>query len=243
MVAVDTSADLLMGDPDAPDGNGFPDDDQVTTPQSAYYDDVNDAFAIGAAACRGSVPADLQACEAELSAGDVLPLWTTQRPCLTLVTASACDRVVPRSSRRQDGMSTTQRQTLEAALERSLGREAAVIMMEHLPEAKGEEFARRSDVEALSGRVDALGDRIGVLEVDVGGLKTDVSGLRVDLVRMEERLMAFINSKIDAVRLEFKNDLIAAMQSQTKTMVLALIGTLISMTALAFAFSALRVGP
>lgn len=140
-------------------------------------------------------------------------------------------------------VSTTQRQTLEAALERSLGQEAAVIMMEHLPDAKGEEFARRSDVEALGDRIGVLEVDVGVLKADVAVLKADVSSLRVDLVRMEERLMAFITSKIDAVRLEFKNDLIAAMQSQTKTMVLALIGTLISMTALAFAFSALRVGP
>jgi hypothetical protein len=38
-------------------------------------------------------------------------------------------------------------------------------------------------------------------------------------------------------------DLLAAVQSQTRTIVLALIGTLVSLTALTFAFSELRLGP
>lgn len=77
-----------------------------------------------------------------------------------------------------------------------------------------------------------------MLKTDVAVLKSDVASLRTDVRDLKQQVggvaegVVSLGTKIDAARIEAKTDLLAAVQTQTKTIVLALIGTLVSLTAL-----------
>jgi len=106
-------------------------------------------------------------------------------------------------------ISAGQRRTLEDALRHSLGAEAAAIMMDHLPAGGSEALATRVDLERLEERIDA---RFLVFEERLGG-------------------------KIEALRADFRGELLGAVQAQTRTLLLGMVGAVTSLTALAYALS------
>jgi hypothetical protein len=95
-------------------------------------------------------------------------------------------------------------------LEEVLGTEAAASLMEHLPPVGWADVATKRDLDSLQ---DATRQDIALLRAD---LESTGHGLRAD----------------------FRSDLNAAITSQTRTLMFAIIGSNVTMAALAFAAAA-----
>lgn len=124
-----------------------------------------------------------------------------------------------------------------------------MIAMEHLLPAGPDDFVRSFDVATLGERLAVVETHVAFLKSDAAVLKSEITGLRIhaedlkqQLARVQEGVVS-LGTKIDAARIEAKSELLAAaVHTQTKTIVLALTGTLVVLSALMFAFSQLTAG-
>jgi hypothetical protein len=156
-------------------------------------------------------------------------------------------------------ISAAQRRTLEAALQSSLGAEAAAIMIDYLPAGGADALATRADLEQheratrvdleqhqRTTRVDLerleerVGARFEVLEERLGG---KIEALRADFRGEVQALRADLRGDIEALRADFRGELLGAVQAQTRTLLLGMVGAVTSLTALAYALSRIFPAP
>jgi hypothetical protein len=148
------------------------------------------------------------------------------------------------------------RHELAARLEETLGSDEAATLMEHLPPVRWDELARqedllalRTDVDGLRGDVDGLRADVSGLRTDVDGLQHDVSGLRTDMDGLrgevgDLRTATLLQgertdhlTEVMTLRFDGLTDHIAAtvaqrMDSQTKLLVLSILGAFLTAVAI-----------
>ncbi len=134
------------------------------------------------------------------------------------------------------------RHELAARLEEVLGSDEAATLMEHLPPVRWDELARQEDLLALRGDVDGL-------RTDVDGLRTDMDDVRGEVVDLRTATM-LQGERIDhlaevmALRFDGLSDHISAtvaqrMDSQTKLLVLSILGAFLTAVAISIGAASL----
>jgi outer membrane murein-binding lipoprotein Lpp len=159
------------------------------------------------------------------------------------------------------------RHELLARLEEILGPDQAATLMENLPPRPWSELATKDDVGLLAADIDVLKSDVSVLKSDVAVLKSDVSELKSDVTVLTSDVselrsdMSSMRIDVDGLRTEMRAgfahlgevlDLRFATQdarfesfvrervdAQTKLLVFALIGTLLTTAGIAFGSVAL----
>jgi len=152
-------------------------------------------------------------------------------------------------------ISAGQRRTLEDALRHSLGAEAAAIMMDHLPTGGSDALATRVDLEQHQRMTRAdLEQHQRMTRVDLERLEERVDarfdrvdarfeGLEERLGSKIEALRADVRGDMETLRADFRGELLAAVQAQTRTLLLGMVGAVTSLTALAYALSRIFPAP
>lgn len=144
------------------------------------------------------------------------------------------------------------RRQLHEQLTESVGPEATATMFELLPPA-GAGPATSADIAELSGRmdrgfahvngrVDRLEDRMGSLEESVDGLQrttTELQGAVAELQRAMTGLTHAVDRLPDQFRAELRGEILTAVTSQTRAVLLAVLTTLLGVAGLAWSFSQL----
>lgn len=138
------------------------------------------------------------------------------------------------------------RRELMVRLEEVLGPDQAATLMENLPPRPWSELATKDDLDPLKADIGLLKADVVVLKVDVAGLKEDVGVLKADVgslraemhagfahlgeildlrfAAQDARLEAFVRERID---------------SQTKLLVFAFVGALLTTAGIALGSAAL----
>jgi hypothetical protein len=124
------------------------------------------------------------------------------------------------------------RRDLHRKLESVLGEREALTLMEHLPPVGWSDVATRRDVDTLRTDMDALGKELRAeLRGEVGSLRTDVNTLSAAV----DALGAALRGEIASVEGRLRQE----MAAQTRTLVFAMIGTMVALAALVLTASAL----
>jgi DNA anti-recombination protein RmuC len=141
------------------------------------------------------------------------------------------------------------RHELSTRLEEVLGPEQAATLMEHLPPVRWDELARQEDLLALRTDVTGLRTDVTQLQTDVTGLRTDMDQLQTDVADLRtatllqgERLEHL--SQVMTLRFDGLTDHITAtvaqrMDSQTKLLVLSILGAFLTAVAISIGATAL----
>lgn len=132
-----------------------------------------------------------------------------------------------------------ERMMLREDLERTLGRDSAVILLSMLPPTGWTDVLRQRDLEDFGHTVDerfaAVDARFAVVDA-----RFDLVDARFDALeeRLDERF-AHVDTKIDKLRTDllaaFRGELVAAVALQTRTLLWGVLGAVAVMASLAFA--------
>jgi hypothetical protein len=145
------------------------------------------------------------------------------------------------------------RRELMVRLEEVLGPEQAATLMENLPPRPSFELATKddlgplkkdvavlkADVGALKADVGALKSDVGALKADVGALKADVGSLRTEMHAGFAHLGEILDLRFAAQDARFEAFVRERIDSQTKLLVFAFVGALLTTAGIAIGSAAL----
>jgi hypothetical protein len=138
------------------------------------------------------------------------------------------------------------RHELLARLEEILGPDQAATLMENLAPRPWSELATKDDVGLLAADVEVLRSDVSVLRSDVSELRSDISSMRVDVdgLRTEMRagfahLGEVLDLRFAAQDARFESFVRERVDAQTKLLVFALIGALLTTAGIALGSVAL----
>jgi hypothetical protein len=138
------------------------------------------------------------------------------------------------------------RHELLARLEEILGPDQAATLMENLAPRPWSELATKDDVGLLAADVEVLRSDVSVLRSDVSELRSDISSMRVDMdgLRTEMRAGFAHLGEVLALRFaaqdaRFESFVRERVDAQTKLLVFALIGALLTTAGIALGSVAL----
>ncbi len=131
------------------------------------------------------------------------------------------------------------RLALYRTLEEVLGRREATTMMEFLPPLAWGDVAHQSDLIVMKSDISALRRDISELQKDVAEIRRDMAermATKGDVSIACNELRAEMHQGFGAVRTDFA----AIIAAQTRSMVLLIFGSLLTITAIAFAAAGIR---
>ncbi|CAN5394130.1 hypothetical protein BH23ACT7_BH23ACT7_09670 [soil metagenome] len=123
-------------------------------------------------------------------------------------------------------ISERDRARLAAKLRGALGEEGDILMAQ-LPRHKAEELATKSFVR------DELGSLRREMHAGFEGIRAEMAALRTEMVAGFAQERAGRHAMGEGLRAEFRGELVAAITTQTRMVLFALVGTMLSIAALA----------
>ncbi len=138
------------------------------------------------------------------------------------------------------------RRELMVRLEEVLGPDQAATLMENLPPRPWSELATKDDLRPLRADIELLKSDVGVLKSDVAVLKDDVGALKADLGSLRTEMHAgfahlgeVLDLRFAAQDARFEAFVRERIDSQTKLLVFAFVGALLTTAGIALGSVAL----
>ena len=139
-----------------------------------------------------------------------------------------------------------QRHELLARLEEVLGPEQAAALMENLPPHPWSALVTKDDLAPVKADVMTLKDDVASLKTDVTSLKTDVASLKTDVSGLRAEMRAAFAHQNELLELRFAAQdarfeafVRERIDSQTKLLVFAFVGALLTTAGIALGSVAL----
>jgi len=131
------------------------------------------------------------------------------------------------------------RRELMVRLEEVLGPDQAATLMENLPPRPWSELATKDDLVPLKADIGVLKEDVRVLKEDVGALKADVGSLRTEMHAGFAHLGEILDLRFAAQDARFEAFVRERIDSQTKLLVFAFVGALLTTAGIALGSAAL----